>query len=47
MESWRPFPDTVPALGAAKDAGLGLWIISNTDRAIMDHAVTSSWTSTA
>jgi 2-haloalkanoic acid dehalogenase type II len=39
MESWQPFPDTVPALRAAKDAGLGLWIISNTDRAIMDHTL--------
>ena len=39
MESWQPFPDTVPALRAAKDAGLGLWIISNTDRAIIDHTL--------
>jgi 2-haloalkanoic acid dehalogenase type II len=39
MESWQPFPDTVPALRAAKDAGLGLWIISNTDRAIIDHSL--------
>ena len=39
MESWQPFPDTVPALRAAKEAGLRLWIISNTDRAIMDHSL--------
>jgi 2-haloalkanoic acid dehalogenase type II len=39
MESWQPFPDTVPALRAAKDAGLGLWIISNTDRAIIGHTL--------
>jgi 2-haloacid dehalogenase len=39
MESWQPFPDTVPALQAAKDAGLKLWIISNTDRAIMEHTL--------
>ncbi len=39
MESWQPFPDTIPALRAAKDAGLGLWIISNTDRAIMEHTL--------
>ena len=39
MESWQPFPDTVPALRAAKEAGLGLWIISNTDRAIMEHSL--------
>jgi 2-haloalkanoic acid dehalogenase type II len=39
MESWQPFPDTVPALRAARDAGLRLWIISNTDRAIMAHSL--------
>ena len=39
MESWQPFPDTIPALQAAKEAGLGLWIISNTDRAIMEHSL--------
>jgi 2-haloacid dehalogenase len=39
MESWQPFPDTVPALQAAKDAGLRLWIISNTDRAIIAHSL--------
>ena len=39
MESWQPFPDTVPALRAAQEAGLRLWIISNTDRAIMEHSL--------
>ncbi len=39
MESWQPFPDTVPALRAARAAGLRLWIISNTDRAIMEHTL--------
>ena len=39
MESWQPFPDTVPALRAAKEAGLRLWIISNTDREIMEHSL--------
>jgi 2-haloalkanoic acid dehalogenase type II len=39
MESWQPFPDTVPALQAARDAGLRLWIVSNTDRAIMEHSL--------
>jgi|SRR5215210_876476 len=39
MESWQPFPDTVPALHAARQAGLRLWIISNTDRAIMEHSL--------
>jgi 2-haloacid dehalogenase len=39
MESWQPFPDTVPALQAARDAGIGLWIISNCDRSIMEHSL--------
>jgi 2-haloacid dehalogenase len=37
MESWQPFPDTVPALRQAKEAGLRLVIISNTDRSIIEH----------
>jgi 2-haloacid dehalogenase len=39
MESWQPFPDTVPALRAARAAGLKLWILSNTDRAILNHSL--------
>jgi 2-haloacid dehalogenase len=39
MECWQPFPDTVPALLAAQQAGLRLWIVSNTDRAIIEHTL--------
>jgi 2-haloacid dehalogenase len=39
MESWQPFPDTVPALLRAKRAGLRLVIVSNTDRAIIEHTL--------
>jgi 2-haloacid dehalogenase len=39
MESWQPFPDTVPALRATREAGIGLWIISNCDRAIIEHSL--------
>jgi 2-haloacid dehalogenase len=39
MESWQPFPDTVPALRAAQAAGIDLWIVSNTDRAIIEHSL--------
>lgn len=39
MESWQPFPDTIPALRAAREAGLRLWIVSNTDRSIMEHTL--------
>jgi 2-haloacid dehalogenase len=39
MESWQPFPDTVPALRAASAAGMRLWILSNTDRTIMEHSL--------
>jgi 2-haloacid dehalogenase len=39
MESWQPFPDTVPALRRARKAGLRLAIISNTDRSIMAHTL--------
>jgi 2-haloalkanoic acid dehalogenase type II len=39
MESWQPFPDTVPALRRAKEAGLRLCIVSNTDRAIIAHTL--------
>jgi 2-haloacid dehalogenase len=39
MESWQPFPDTVPALRRAKAAGLRLFILSNTDRAIIAHTL--------
>jgi 2-haloacid dehalogenase len=39
MESWQPFPDTVPALRRAREAGVGLAIVSNTDRSIMEHTL--------
>jgi FMN phosphatase YigB (HAD superfamily) len=39
MCSWQPFPDTVPALRRAKEAGVRLVIVSNTDRAIMEHTL--------
>ena len=39
MRSWQPFPDTRPALQRARDAGLRLVIVSNTDRDIIDHTL--------
>jgi 2-haloacid dehalogenase len=39
MQSWQPFPDTVPALARAKKAGMRLVIISNTDRHIMERTL--------
>lgn len=39
MGSWQPFPDTVPALLAARGAGLRLAIVSNTDRHIMEQTL--------
>ncbi len=39
MRSWQPFPDTFPALRRARDAGLRLVIMSNTDRDIIDHSL--------
>ena len=39
MGAWQPFPDTVPALRRAKAAGMRLAILSNTDRAIMQHTL--------
>jgi 2-haloalkanoic acid dehalogenase type II len=39
MRSWQPFPDTGPALTAARDAGVRLAILSNTDRDIIAHSL--------
>ncbi|MGH8572993.1 MAG: haloacid dehalogenase type II [Gammaproteobacteria bacterium] len=39
MQSWQPFPDTVPALLRAKEAGLRLAIVSNTDRHIIEQTL--------
>jgi 2-haloacid dehalogenase len=39
MRSWQPFPDTRPALQQARNAGLRLVIVSNTDRDILEHTL--------
>src|SRR3954470_18390742 len=39
MRSWQPFADTAPALRRARDAGLRLVIVSNTDRDIVEHSL--------
>jgi 2-haloacid dehalogenase len=39
MRSWQPFPDTRPALTRAREAGMRLAIVSNTDRDIIAHTV--------
>ncbi len=39
MRSWQPFPDTRPALLQAREAGLKLAILSNTDRDIIAHSL--------
>jgi 2-haloacid dehalogenase len=37
MRSWQPFPDTRPALEQARQGGLRLVILSNTDNDIIAH----------
>jgi len=39
MRSWQPFPDTRPALRQARERGLHLVIVSNTDRDIIEHTL--------
>jgi 2-haloalkanoic acid dehalogenase type II len=39
MRSWQPFPDTRPALTRARENGLRLAIVSNTDRDIIEHTL--------
>ncbi len=39
MRCWQPFPDTRPALMEAREAGLRLVIVSNTDDAIIEHSL--------
>jgi len=39
IRAWQPFPDTQPALTRAREAGLKLVILSNTDRDIINHSV--------
>lgn len=39
MRAWQAFPDTAPALSRARDAGLRLVIVSNTDRDLISHTL--------
>jgi 2-haloalkanoic acid dehalogenase type II len=39
IRSWQPFPDTRPALTRARENGIRLAIISNTDRDIIEHTL--------
>jgi 2-haloacid dehalogenase len=39
MRSWQPFPDTRPALAQARQGGLRLVILSNTDRDIIAYTL--------
>jgi 2-haloacid dehalogenase len=39
MRSWQPFPDTRPALLAARESGVRLAIVSNTDHDILEHTL--------
>ena len=39
MQSWQPFPDTIPALSRVHEAGSPLAIVSNSESAIMDHTL--------
>src|SRR5688500_12020340 len=39
IRAWQPFADTHPALTAAREAGMRLAILSNTDRDIISHSV--------
>jgi 2-haloacid dehalogenase len=39
MRSWQPFHDAQPALLRAREAGLRLAILSNTDRDIISHSL--------
>jgi 2-haloacid dehalogenase len=39
MRSWQPFPDTRPALEQARQDGLRLVILSNTDNDIIAHTL--------
>jgi 2-haloacid dehalogenase len=39
MQSWQPFPDTIPALTRLREAGVPLAIVSNSESAIMDHTL--------
>jgi len=39
MQTWQPFPDTVPALTRVREAGIPLAIVSNSENSIMDHTL--------
>lgn len=39
IRAWQPFPDTRPALTRAKENGVRLVIVSNTDRDIISHSI--------
>ncbi len=39
MRSWQPFPETIPALTQAREAGLRLAILSNTDDDLIAHSL--------
>ena len=39
MQSWQPFPDTLPALTRVREAGIPLAIVSNSENSIMDHTL--------
>ena len=39
IRSWQPFPDVIPSLRQAREAGLRLVIVSNTDRDIVEHTL--------
>ncbi len=39
MRSWQPFPDTIPALTQAREAGMRLVILSNTDDDLIAHSL--------
>ena len=39
MQSWQPFPETIPALTRVREAGMPLAIVSNSENAIMDHTL--------
>jgi 2-haloalkanoic acid dehalogenase type II len=39
MRSWQPFPDAQPALVQARDQGMRLVILSNSDRDLIAHSL--------
>jgi 2-haloacid dehalogenase len=39
IRAWQPFPDTRPALMRARESGMRLAILSNTDRDIISHSI--------